>query len=118
MEGRVEPQLFREIRKLGKFYLETAFDYDLYRVDEEGRTVVHYLAWLGKEDPLVDLLSLLPTFINFQDIYGETPLMYAVRGGKACLTVVRTLLNITSIELMLDLQNIEGDTAAHLAVRF
>ena len=31
MEGRVEPQLFREIRKLGKFYLETAFDYDLYR---------------------------------------------------------------------------------------
>ena len=31
MEGRVEPQVFKEIRKLGKFYLETAFDYDLYR---------------------------------------------------------------------------------------
>lgn len=33
MEGRVEPKLFREIRRLGKFYLETAFDYELYRWD-------------------------------------------------------------------------------------
>lgn len=33
--------------------------------------------------------------------------------------MVRTLLNMnTSTELMLDLQNIEGETAAHLAVRF
>ena len=31
MEGRVEPAVFKEIKKLGKFYLETAFDYDLYR---------------------------------------------------------------------------------------
>ena len=31
MEGRVEPKVFKEIKKLGKFYLETAFDYDLYR---------------------------------------------------------------------------------------
>ena len=41
------------------------------------------------------------------------------RGGKACLTVVRTLLGqINTTDLLLDLQNTEGDTAAHLAVRF
>ena len=51
----------------------------ILRVDEEGRTIAHYLAWLGKEDPLMDILSVVPTFLNFQDIYGETPLMYAVR---------------------------------------
>ena len=32
MEGRVEPKIFKEIKKLGKFYLETAFDYNLYRL--------------------------------------------------------------------------------------
>ena len=41
------------------------------------------------------------------------------RGGKACLTVVRTLLGqMNTTDLLLDLQNTEGDTAAHLAVRF
>ena len=41
------------------------------------------------------------------------------RGGKACLTVVRTLLGqINTTDLLLDLQNKDGDTAAHLAVRF
>ena len=51
----------------------------MFRVDEEGRTIAHYLAWLGREDPLMDILCVVPTFINFQDVYGETPLMYAVR---------------------------------------
>ena len=51
----------------------------LFRLDEEGRTIAHYLAWLGREDPLLDILSVAPTFLSFQDVYGETPLMYAVR---------------------------------------
>ena len=61
------------------FSFETFSDLFVLRIDEERRTVAHYLAWLGKEDQLVDILSLLPTFLNFQDVYGETPLMYAVR---------------------------------------
>ena len=67
------------LQRIINFSFGTFSNLFVLRIDEERRTVAHYLAWLGKEDQLVDILSLLPTFLNFQDVYGETPLMYAVR---------------------------------------
>ena len=49
------------------------------RIDEEFRTVAHYLAWCGKLEPLSDVLSVVPAFANFQDNNGESPLMLALR---------------------------------------
>ena len=49
------------------------------RLDQENRSVAHYLAWMGCDESLQDILSIVPTLGNFQDIYGETPLMLAVR---------------------------------------
>ena len=50
-----------------------------FRLDNERRSVAHYLAWMGKEESLSDILQVVPTFANYQDIDGETPLMLAVR---------------------------------------
>ena len=52
-----------------------------FRLDQENRSVAHYLAWIGCDESLQDFLSLVPTMSNFQDIYGETPLMLAVRSS-------------------------------------
>ena len=49
------------------------------RLDQENRSVAHYLAWIGCDESLQDILSIVPTFSNFQDINGETPLMLAVK---------------------------------------
>ena len=49
------------------------------RLDSERRSVAHYLAWIGDDDSLADILSTVPAFSSLQDMYGETPLMLAVR---------------------------------------
>ena len=82
--GLVHKEHFSQIRRLGKFYLENVFHYNFYELDSENRSIVHYLAWTGKDDSLADMLEVIPSLANLQDEYGETPLMLAVRGGKPC----------------------------------
>ena len=116
MAGVVHREHFSQIRRLGKFYLENVFHYNFYEVDSENRSVVHYLAWTGKDESLADILEVIPSLANMQDEYGETPLMLAVRGGKPCLMVLKLLLN--SSHVVIDTQNRRGWTALHLATSF
>ena len=116
MAGVVNKEHFSQIRRLGKFYLENVFHYNFYEVDSENRSVVHYLAWTGKDESLADILEVIPSLANMQDEYGETPLMLAVRGGKPCLMVLKLLLN--SSHVVIDTQNRRGWTALHLATSF
>ena len=39
--GVVHKELFSQIRRLGKFYLENVFQYNFYLLDGEKRSVVH-----------------------------------------------------------------------------
>jgi len=117
MAGKVDPNIFSQLRKLGLFYLESVFQYNFYRLDNENRTVAHYLAWCGHVAPLADVFAMVPAFANFQDIYGETPLMLAVRGGKGCISTLKFLLDLSAkSDLLLDICNEAGNTALHLAV--
>ena len=111
--GIVKREQFIQMKKLGKFYLENAFQYNFYELDGECRSVVHYLAWIGQEEPLADMLEVMPTFANLQDEYGETPLMLTVRGGKPCIAALKILLS--SPHVFIDCQNKRGQTALHLA---
>ena len=71
--GKVEVHAYLQARRLGLFYLEQAFSLYLYevslfhtmvQVDEEGRSLAHYLAWIGEEVALGHLLALIPVLAN------------------------------------------------------
>ena len=113
--GKVETRLFQQLARLGLFYLEEVFSVCLYQVDEEGRNLAHYLAWLGEDASLSHLLSLLPTLANMGDEDGNTPLHLAVRGGAPCLSTAKLLLSLP--QTMLDLPNVDGSTPLHIAAR-
>ena len=113
--GKVETRLFQQMARLGLFYLEEAFSVCLFQVDEEGRNLAHYLAWLGEEAALGHVLSLLPTLANMGDEDGNTPLHLAVRAGTPCISTARLLLSLP--QTMVDLQNVDGNTALHIAAR-
>ena len=113
--GKVETRLFQQMARLGLFYLEEAFSVCLYQVDEEGRNLAHYLAWIGEEAALGHVLSLLPTLANMGDEDGNTPLHLAVRGGAPCISAARLLLSLP--QTMVDLQNTDGNTPLHIAAR-
>ena len=113
--GKVEPRLFQQMARLGLFYLEEAFSICLYQVDEEGRNLAHYLAWLGEEAALGHVLSLLPTLANMGDEEGNTPLHLAIRGGTPCISTSRLLLSLP--QTLVDLPNADGSTPLHIAAR-
>ena len=88
----------------------------LTQVDDEGRNMAHYLAWLGEEAALSHLLSLLPSLANMVDEEGNTPMHLAVRGGAPCLASARVLLSLHNT--LVDLPDFEGNTPLHIAARF
>ena len=85
-------------------------------MDDEGRNMAHYLAWLGEEAALSHLLSLLPSLANMMDEEGNTPMHLAVRGGAPCLASARVLLSLHNT--LVDLPDFEGNTPLHIAARF
>lgn len=114
--GKVEVHAYLQARRLGLFYLEQAFSLYLYEVDEEGRSLAHYLAWIGEEVALGHLLALIPVLANMADDEGDTPLHLAIRGGASCSSATRILLSLPYI--MMDLTNQEGQTPLHMAARY
>ena len=78
--------------------------------------MAHYLAWLGEEAALSQLLSLLPSLANMVDEEGSTPMHLAVRGGAPCLASARVLLSLPNT--LVDLPDFEGNTPLHIAARF
>ncbi|XP_023328088.1 uncharacterized protein LOC111701152 [Eurytemora carolleeae] len=112
--GLMDVETYTDISKCGLFYLDSVFGLKLDSTDEENRTLLHYAAWIGKQDVLEILLKLHPSLAFAQDEYGETPLMLAVKGGKDCISSLKLLLVDVS-QAKINIRNMSGQTALHLS---
>eukprot|EP00088_Acartia_fossae_P018779 TRINITY_DN20872_c0_g1_i1.p1 TRINITY_DN20872_c0_g1~~TRINITY_DN20872_c0_g1_i1.p1 ORF type:complete len:209 (+),score=30.82 TRINITY_DN20872_c0_g1_i1:201-827(+) len=113
--GKLDYYLYQEMERLGLFYLKSVFGFRIDQLDEERRTLLHYAAWIGKDEIVQIILKLDPDQVFCQDEYGETPVMLAVKGGKDCLQSLKLLLDEYTGYFLNTTRNFDGLTALHIS---
>ncbi|CAG0887427.1 unnamed protein product [Darwinula stevensoni] len=88
------------------------------REEGRGRTPLHMAAQFNHQNILLFLLYSKAD-LNAQDFQGMTPLMLATfHGNENCVKALLYYAEHTSVQFRIDAQDIHGDTALHIAVRW
>ncbi|XP_018727716.2 ankyrin repeat-containing protein At5g02620 isoform X2 [Eucalyptus grandis] len=84
-----------------------------YVVDKEGQSALHIAAFRGHVNVIDELLRSCPDPCDILNTKWQTALHAAVIGGQA--NVVKYILNMPILEDLINEQDIDGNTALHLA---
>ncbi|XP_010054568.2 ankyrin repeat-containing protein ITN1 [Eucalyptus grandis] len=99
---------FKAVQQLLQHDISVAYD-----LDKEGQSALHIAAFLGYSLVIDEIVKFCPSAWDIINIKGQTALHVAVMGGEA--DVVKDILRKPNLECLIMEQDIDRNTALHLA---